>query len=270
MKKLLLIFLPFFSFSQDQDDVIKYIEDFKQNPQVFYEKLSREYIYDGHKLILPKTSNEQRDFIYDYIVNSEVSDWHISWRGVRLYFNGRCILGCMNSNIHFDVDQIIITAFKDSINQNLDEIYKRREKKYRGIINEMFIVEGSVPPQHFKDKKYKYLIDYNYQEQEYKIGIWKLDDKFTDDPHQIFYNGKYKSDGQLGSYNINFFYRDDFIYKNHVTFLNFFDGSKGGGKIDYRLNIWSDLVEKDKDLVFFASPKLNPRVSSLIRVYDYF
>ena len=274
MKKLLLIFLPFFVFSQDQDNVIKYIEDFKKNPQIFYSELSREYIYDGHKLILPEISTEQSDFLYKYIINSEVSDWHISWRGVNLYFNSRCILGdCMwGKGVHFDVDQIIITEFKDSVNQKLDVIYKKRGDKFSGIINEMFIVEGSSSPKYFQDSSYKYLIDYNFQEDKYKIGIWKLEDDFVDDPYRIFYNGKSKSDGQLGDYTISFLYKHDFFLQNQVTFLSFFDGSNGGGRIDYTLSIWSEIIEKDEDIEFkeFPSPSLNPRISSLIRIFDYF
>ena len=267
MKKLIFIFFPLFTFSQGQDDVFRYIDEFKKNPKILYTDLSREYIYDGHTLVLPRISDKQYDLLYEYIVSSEISDWHISWRGVNLYFNGHCILGdCIwGKRVYFNEDLLIKSAFKDSIDRNLVEIYSKRSENYKHIINDRFLIEGSTPPKYFEDKSYKYLIDYNYQKQEYKLGVWHLEDNFLENPIKICFNGKYKSDGQLGAFSINF-YDIDIFSSNTIIFMSFYDGSSMGFEVPYFLSVWQEDF-KNIDFSFIPS---DARVTKLIRVLNYF
>lgn len=266
MKKLILIFFPLFAFSQGQNDVFRYIDEFKKNPKILYTDLSREYIYDGHTLVLPRISDKQFDLLYEHIVSSEVSDWHISWRGVNLYFNGHCILGdCIwGKRVYFNEDLLIKSAFKDSIDKNLVEIYSKRSENYKHIINDRFLVEGSSPPEYFEDTNFKYLIDYNFQKQEYKLGVWHIEDNFLDNPIKIYFNGKYQSDGQLGAYNINFYERNFFGFP--IELISFYDGSSMGVEVPYVLSVWQ---EDFKNIDFRLIPS-DARVTKLIRVTNYF
>ena len=268
MKKLILILFPLLGFSQGQDDIFRYIDEFKKNPQALHTDLSREYTYEGHILVLPRISDKQYDLLYEYIVTSEVRDWHISWRGVNLYFNGHCILGdCIwGKSVYFNEDLLINSAFKDSIESNLVEIYSKRQENFKHLINERFLIKAGIPPKYFEDKIYKYLIDYNYQKQEYKLGVWNLEDSFLDNPIKIYFNGKYKNDGQLGAYTINFYDIDIFSY-NNVTFVSFHEGNSISDNEPYFLSVWDEEV-KNRDYSFI--PSMNTRTIKLIRVLNYF
>lgn len=248
-----------------------------KNTEQFYSEIGRQYNYEGHTLILPNITDNQKKTVYDFIVSSKEEDWHISWRGTKLYYKGRCIIGDNRSeNIYFNEDTKLISAFKDSIIENIEEIYQKRAEKYKKIINDEFIVEGNSSPSYFKDNKYKYLIDFNFQKSKYKIGIWNFQDNFTKNPLMILDGGEQLWDGQLGNYTIYFHKKNytNFFNQSNYTFVIYGNSCGTGVKIGscHYINIWSEDVKENIVITntynSFPEPTGDSYRNDIIKVID--